>query len=589
MPETPTLTRPVLTLDIGQVTTRALLFDLVEGQYRLLGIGSERSTVGAPFYDVSEGIYRAIRSLQDTTGKVLLDSEGCLIYPGDVYGNGVNTLAVTTSGGPPLKVALVGLHEDVSLQSLQRLASALYIGHVVEISPNDRQRPEEHIETLVSLRPDLILVAGGFENGALHPVLNLVQEVAIAVSLFQPNESPDILFLGNSSLHREVEKIIGPSTTLRCGPNIRPGLELEQLELALEDAAVAIGKIRSRQLGQTRYTELINPNIKLASIAMGRLASFISRVQPTPKGVLVANVETSATSLIAAYQGKLTFGVHTDLGLARSLDGLLDNISVKEISHWLSRPLPDDLIHAYLCQRALYPETVPLTTDELAIEQAAARLVLQLAIKRMKTRLPHDFVESQEGSRPGFEPIIAVGSILTQTKNLAQTLLVLLDGIQPAGITTIILDPFYLIAELGALCQVNPTLVVQVLESFAFKHLGTVITPVGKAREGTPVLRVKMFDENGHEAVVEVLQGSICVLPLPAGQSAHLHLQPYHKFDIGMGGPGLGGTLKVVGGLMGVVIDGRGRPLSLPDDPYQRYELHKKWAKQMVPDKGLGW
>jgi hypothetical protein len=33
----------------------------------------------------------------------------------------------------------------------------------------------------------------------------------------------------------------------------------------------------------------------------------------------------------------------------------------------------------------------------------------------------------------------------------------------------------------------------------------------------------------------------------------------------------------VSGGALGVIIDGRGRPLALPDDPVRRRELVKKW------------
>jgi len=32
-----------------------------------------------------------------------------------------------------------------------------------------------------------------------------------------------------------------------------------------------------------------------------------------------------------------------------------------------------------------------------------------------------------------------------------------------------------------------------------------------------------------------------------------------------------------VGGSLGVIIDARGRPLRLPDDPVRRRELNKKW------------
>ena len=55
------------------------------------------------------------------------------------------------------------------------------------------------------------------------------------------------------------------------------------------------------------------------------------------------------------------------------------------------------------------------------------------------------------------------------------------------------------------------------------------------------------------------------------------HLQPLHRADVGMGAPGRGGGLKVIGGALGVIIDARGRPLQLPADAGRRQELLRKW------------
>jgi hypothetical protein len=44
-----------------------------------------------------------------------------------------------------------------------------------------------------------------------------------------------------------------------------------------------------------------------------------------------------------------------------------------------------------------------------------------------------------------------------------------------------------------------------------------------------------------------------------------------------MGGPGIGGNLRVIGGEFGVVIDSRGRPCSPPADPFQGQEWFQQW------------
>jgi hypothetical protein len=155
-------------------------------------------------------------------------------------------------------------------------------------------------------------------------------------------------------------------------------------------------------------------------------------------------------------------------------------------------------------------------------------------------------------------------------------MLMLLDGLQPAGVTTVLLDQNNLVSALGAAADVNPLLSVQVLGSNTMVNLGAVIAPLGTARVGTPILRVKITYEGGREVNLDVKYGSLEVLSLPMGAVATLRLQPLHRFDVGMG-PGRGGRLQVVGGALGVVIDARGRPLVLNSDPIRRREKMQKW------------
>jgi len=152
----------------------------------------------------------------------------------------------------------------------------------------------------------------------------------------------------------------------------------------------------------------------------------------------------------------------------------------------------------------------------------------------------------------------------------------LLDGVQPVGVTTIILDRNNLLPLLGAAAERNSLLPVQVLESGAFQSLGSVVSVIASASYGELVLRARLTYDNGTEARADVKYGSLELLPLPTGQSAKLTLQPQRGADVGFG-PGRGGTVSVSGGAMGVVMDGRGRPLALPDDPVRRRELIKKW------------
>ncbi len=270
-------------------------------------------------------------------------------------------------------------------------------------------------------------------------------------------------------------------------------------------------------------------------------------------------------------------GVYPQFGLGSHLVDMLNQVPAKEILRWLSLNLTEDDLRNYINNKSLYPASLPATPAEMAIEQALARQAIYSATRQAAGGFPAQVASAGDGLLPWFEAMVVTGSAIAQAPNLAQSALMLLDGLQPCGVTTFVLDQNQIAPALGAAAGVNPLLVVQVLESNAFLHLGTVIAPVGHARPGSPVLRLKMVYESGHEASLEVKQGALEVVPLPAGQTARLQLQPLHRYDVGMGAPGRGGGLKVMGGALGVIIDARGRPLTLPDDRNRRKELYRKW------------
>jgi hypothetical protein len=65
-----------------------------------------------------------------------------------------------------------------------------------------------------------------------------------------------------------------------------------------------------------------------------------------------------------------------------------------------------------------------------------------------------------------------------------------------------------------------------------------------------------------------------------------LELHPTRRFDVGLGEPGRGVTAEAEGGLLGLVIDARGRPLDLPVDDTSRRKLLQEWLDSMVISQG---
>lgn len=75
---------------------------------------------------------------------------------------------------------------------------------------------------------------------------------------------------------------------------------------------------------------------------------------------------------------------------------------------------------------------------------------------------------------------------------------------------------------------------------------------------------------------VTVRGGELALIPLAEGESAEAHLEPARGLDVGAGrGRELTATLQ--GGVVGVILDGRGRPLKLSADPATRRTQLKSW------------
>ncbi len=568
----------VLAIDIGSITTRAALFDVVDGRYRFLASGSAQSTINAPYNDISEGLRTALDRLQTVTGRILIDADERLIIPSTSEGAGVDIVAATLSAGPPLNVVVIGLLEDISLESAKRVVYTSYAKIVDTLSLNDRRTVEERLDAIIRLRPDLVIVAGGTEGGASQSILRLVEAVSLAAHMLPQGHRPQILFAGNQSLRDEIKATFDKLAPLQFATNVRPTLENEQLESAQLHLAHIARQVRSQQIiGVTELDNWSGGGLLPTSTAFSRVIRFLSKVYDSTKGVLGVDVGSSATSIAASFEGNLVNRVYPQLGLGHGLKEFLNVSPLQGITRWLHIGLSDDDVRHYIHNKALYPASLPVTPEELAIEQALARQAMQISIKKTSNGFPEKVMRYGPDLSPWFEPIVAMGSVLTRAPNLPQTMLMLLDGLQPTGVTTLVLDQNHLAPSLGAVAAINPLMVVQVLESNTFLTLGSVISPVGVARPGTPILRIRMIYEGGAETSLEVKQGSIEMLQLPTGQTAQLHIQPLHRFDVGMGGPGRGGRLRVVGGALGVVIDARGRPLYLPNDPALRRELIAKW------------
>jgi hypothetical protein len=566
----------LLAVDVGATTTRAVLFDVVEGIYRFLAIGQAPSTAEAPFKNIGLGVRDAIESIQTVTGRTFLNAERNLIVPAQPDGSGVDSFAATLSAGPAIRIAILGLLSDVSMESARRLAETTYSRIVERLGLADHRRPEEQIDSLLRARPDLILLTGGTDGGAARSVQKMLDTVGLTCYLIPSGKRPAVLFAGNNSLSEDVKKLMAELTpALHFSPNIRPSLETEDLDPAMNELAQMFTNIRKGQVhGVDELAAWSNGHILPTSYAAGRMIRFLG--SGTAGGVLGVDLGTSAASVAVGIGGELSLRTYPQFGLGENLAALLQTVELEDFVRWLSLDIHQNTVRDYLYQKSYYPSILPATPEDRVISQAVARQVLFLAMRAARKEFPAGARSLRPDLLPSFDLVFASGAALTDGSTPGQNLLLLLDAIQPVGVTQFMLDRNNLLPLLGVAAGLNNLLPVQVLESGAFHNLGSTISVVSNASYGTPVLQARLLYADKNEARLEVKQGSLEALPLALGQPARLSLQPLHRADVGFG-PGRAHTMTVDGGALGVVIDARGRPLQLPSDAVRRRELFKKW------------
>ncbi len=570
----------ILLADCGTVMTKAVLLDQAAGQYRFVAQGEAPSTVEYPWSDVAAGIRHAVEQISEVTGRRFFDASGDLISP-ELDRQGVDVFAATISASQPLQVVLGGLVRDLSVASAERATAGTYSLVKAVLAGDGRGEglsDEQRVRTIRDAAPDVICIAGGIEGGAVTPVLELVEAAALACSLMEPELRPRLLYAGNSRLRRQVVDIVGERAELHVADNVRPTLTEENLLSAQTELDALYTQDKMGQLPGIDTVSGWSP-VPLAPTAraFGRLVQYLWHLGDPSKGVLGVDVGAANTTVAAAFDGRLSLTVRGDLGIAFGGEQLLQKQGADTITRWLPEPMSGDEVRGLLINKEMHPVSIPQESRELWLEQALAREAICRTLQVARPGWNPGAAQSYSHLLPLCDTIVISGGVLAHTPRPGQAALIVLDGLEPIGVSTLVLDAHGLAPALGNVAAVKPLAAVEALDSGCFVNLATVVAPVGHARHGDTILKVQVAYDDGSKFSVEVRYGDLEILPLMPGQQAVLELRPLRHFDVGLGGPGKGGKRRVSGGLAGLIIDARGRPLRLPSDPKQRQARMRQW------------
>ena len=574
--------RSILVVDCGTVMTRAMLLDGVGGEYRLVAQGQASTTWGESSTDITGGVRRAVRQISDVTGRRFFDEGGDLISPQETWQQGVDAFAVTVSASEPLQLALGGLGRNLSIASARRAAAGTYAQ--IRTLLNDRQgiplTDESCVRAIRNAEPDVVCIAGGIEDGADRPVLGMVKATTLACSMMDRQTRPAMLYAGNSRLRRQVAEIIGDEAELRVVGNVRPTLEREYLADAQQELASLFLQRKLKQLpGMATLSNWSPVPVAPTAQAFGRLIQYLWHLGDPETGVLGVDVGGSNTTIAAVFDERLHLTIHSGLGAAFGGEELLRSKNPETLMRWLPEPLSYEEARGLLINKETHPTSIPQVERELWLEQAVAREAIRETLEIARPGWQPGYAQVYSDLLPVCDTIVISGGTLAKAPRPGQAALVLLDALQPIGISTLVIDAYGLAPALGSVASIKPVAAVEALDAGGLINLGTVVAPVGEAKPGDSVLEMKVSYDNGSELEIEVCYGDLEVLPLPVGQEAVLELSPRRGFEVGVGVKGNGGKRRVSGGLAGLIIDARGRPLHLPLDPEQRREQIQRWLR----------
>ncbi len=592
--------RSILATDCGSTTTKAILIEKRGDEYQLIVRGEAPTTVEAPVEDVTAGVINAVTEVEELAGRKLLDN-GVIIKPqnGD---EGVDVYISTSSAGGGLQMMVAGVVRNMTGESAER--AALGAGAIVMdvIASNDKRLPHEKIERIRHLRPDMFLLSGGIDGGTTSHVVELAEIIAAARP--QPRlgityELP-LIYAGNKDARELITERLGDVMSLEIVDNLRPVLEREDLmptRHKIQDQFLE--HVMAHAPGYKKLIDWTDAPIMPTPGAVGEIIQTVSSQQNIQVvGVDIGGATTDVFSVFKNHDAEAVFNrtVSANLGMSYSVSNVLAEAGIENVLRWVPFDIEVGDLRNRVKNKMIRPTTIPQTLQELVLEQAIAREALRLAFEQHKQlavelrgvqqqrTISEAFDQAESGqtlvNMLSLDMLVGSGGVLSHAPRRQQSMLMMIDAFQPEGLTHLAVDSIFMMPQLGVLAQVNAEAATQVFERDCLIHLGTCIAPVGVGKEGDACLSIEIHFSDKPTVAEEIPFGELRLYPLGLGEKVSVKLHPSRRFDLGAG-HGTPIETEVLGGVVGLVIDARGRPLEIPTDSIQRVAQLTKWQNAL--------
>jgi hypothetical protein len=574
-------------LDIGSTTVKAALLQKRDGQWAVVATSFAPTTVERPHEDVSTGVKDAIAGLQALSGRMLL-KEGLPVFaPGADFG--CDAMVAASSAGGGCQMVVMGVMKDLTGESAQR--AALGGGALVldVIAVDDGRTVAERISLLRDLMPDALLVSGGTDGGNVSHVVALgeILRAAAPTPRFAVGTKTPVIYAGNSDAKGQFLETCGQTVDVRFVDNIRPSMDREVPGPAREEIRrVFLEHVKHQAPGYSEIDRWAGGFIRSTPTAIGLVLEKFAASHKI--NVLAVDVGGATTDVFSVMDGVFNRTVSAGTGVGYAM-GWGKGIDFEGMASWVAVDVPSGRFKNWVANKMINPNTIPETVEELILEHSLARYAINAALQdhhrlavelkgvQKRRGIGDVFDQVRTGQRrvvlPQVDVVIGTGGPLVHAPRPEQALAMIMDGIQPEGVTELYLDRKALMPVAGLLEEVEDGQGLALLEANLLP-LGTTLCPSFQRVHSDVVVRGTIALPGQGVAPLNIKAGDVFTIPLKDGDIADIQLRPLRGVDVGAG-PGRLVRTKVEGGLFGIIVDARGRPLDGKSRRQALYELLK--------------
>jgi len=468
----------IIAVDIGCALTRACLFSVVEGTYRLTAASQAVTGLRHLENGIADVVLQAIRRIEQATHLPLLApaAQGRLLrqlLPETV-------LTVCTSAAEPLRVVILGMTPTYSLAAA-RLACHLPFVHIIGTQTITLHgKADEGAAKLLpdTVQPDVILLTGGFHNAVDAPFERIARLLLEAFEHACVDQRPRIMLAVNQASQRSIVSLLGPAFDLRLVRNLCPAPDALDIADTQQELVTAYEQLKIPELpGYHQLASLCaRPIISTWRALDHALGYYPDMTHLAALGSAAAGVYSQTVSggylLAGSPLAEVASGKPAGAGSASLVE---TTVQVKSASESLEQSANT---------RVDYDKPADLAPQE------------QLLIKAVEVMRPS--IERGFLTSPGNADLFVVHVEQPTASGRADAILTVLDSLQPVGVSRLIFYQSDVLPHIGTAALPYPQTAELLLQPELQEH-GICFAPIGTPRRQCPALEICVSRADGRE------------------------------------------------------------------------------------------